>query len=116
MKLTEQEAEQEALKKLQLEREASQQQYEQAKLAEAKRRSSMFGDIKEILKAVEFTKKQLEAEADIANRERQNRMFYALSSMTPHHDDERLRMRKLVDGCVNAISNDVKVGFHLLSL
>lgn len=80
----------------------------------AKRKSSMFSDIKEMLKAVEFTKRQLEAdERGKRAGERDPRTFYALSG-TLEGDSERMRMKKLVDGCVNAISNDVKVKYWLL--
>lgn len=75
---------------------------------EKRRKSSMFSDIKEVLKAVEYTKNQIDSNAYKLSRERANKMFYLLNAV-PDEDSERLRMKKLVDGCIGAISNDVKV-------
>lgn len=72
----------------------------------------MFGDIKEVLKAVELTKKQIDMNAAQTMRERENKLANILSSVASGADqNERLRMKKLVDGCINAISTDVKVYF-----
>ena len=44
-------------------------------------------------------------------RERENKLANILSSVASGDQNERLRMKKLVDGCINAISTDVKVNF-----
>lgn len=70
-------------------------------------KSSMFTDIKELLKALESTKKQIEAETIVRIGERDPKILYALSSAL--EENQMLRTMKLVDGCISAISNDVKV-------
>jgi hypothetical protein len=42
--------------------------------------SSMFSDIKEVLKAVEYSKSKIEAENVTEHRDRNNTMFYVLNS------------------------------------
>lgn len=104
-----------------LEQVKRQREEEEAKLADLRsaasaaksprRKSSMFSDIKEMLKAVEYTKKQIENESSAAaggGLERDPKTFYTLSG-SGAVDSERARMKKLVDGCISAISNDVKV-------
>lgn len=75
-------------------------------------KSSLFTDIKELLKALESTKKQIEAETIVRLEERDPKILYALSSAL--EENQMLRTMKLVDGCISAISNDVKV-FAILS-
>ena len=112
-------SEEEAFIEAERKRQAEQDAAIQAKLNESetltknnKRKSSMFGDIKEVLKAVELTKKQIDMNAAQSMRERENKLANILSSVASGADqNERLRMKKLVDGCINAISTDVKVNF-----
>lgn len=112
-------SEEEAFIEAERKRQAEQDAAIQAKLNESetlaknnKRKSSMFGDIKEVLKAVELTKKQIDMNAAQSMRERENKLANILSSVASGADqNERLRMKKLVDGCINAISTDVKVDF-----
>ena len=111
-------SEEEAVIEAERKRQAEQDAAIQAKLNESetlaknnKRKSSMFGDIKEVLKAVELTKKQIDMNAAQTMRERENKLANILSSVASGDQNERLRMKKLVDGCINAISTDVKVYF-----
>lgn len=111
-------SEEEAVIEAERKRQAEQDAAIQAKLNESetlaknnKRKSSMFGDIKEVLKAVELTKKQIDMNAAQTMRERENKLANILSSVASGDQNERLRMKKLVDGCINAISTDVKVNF-----
>lgn len=46
-----------------------------------KRKSSMFSDIKEVLKAVEYSKNQIESNSSKLMRDRDNKMFYLLNSI-----------------------------------
>jgi hypothetical protein len=82
-------------------------------VSETPRTSSMFEDIKEVLKAVELSKSQIDANSmydNLTARDRKNQKFYTNLNITDINSiqNERMRMKHLVDGCVNAISNDVQ--------
>jgi hypothetical protein len=70
---------------------------------------SMFNDIKEVLKQAEYSKSKIESDLLDNVRIKNNKTFYILSSTEPNKRTENLRLKKLVDECMNAISNDVKV-------
>ncbi|CAF0840022.1 unnamed protein product [Brachionus calyciflorus] len=66
---------------------------------------SMFSDIKDILKKVEISKNKIDTFMNEIDRKKNTKMFYLLNE---NDKDEELRIKKLVDGCINAISNDVQ--------
>lgn len=67
--------------------------------------SSMFDDIKDVLKAVEYSKAKIDANDANRLKPRDDRMFHILNDASR---SEQLRLKKLVDGCVSAIASDVK--------
>ena len=78
---------------------------------------SMFNDIKQVLKAVEESKSKIDTRLSELNRQRENKLFYNKNIFNNHENengeqllgvDEQRRTRKLVDGCISAITTDVQ--------
>lgn len=71
----------------------------------------LFSDFDEVLKEIENSKSMLENDINTLLHNRENNLFYhvvAENSITSQDEKENIRMRKLVDGYLDAISNEVK--------
>ena len=85
----------------------------------------MFNDIKQVLKAVEESKSKIDTHLNELNRQRETKLFYNRTLSDDDYDysdnyvdaslsklkieaEEQRRTRKLVDGCISAITTDVQ--------
>jgi hypothetical protein len=82
--------------------------------SEITKTQSMFNDIKQVLKAVEESKSKIDTRLSELNRQRENKLFYNKTIFNNDNGelllgvDEQRRTRKLVDGCISAITTDVQ--------
>jgi hypothetical protein len=73
--------------------------------------TSSFADMQDFLKDIECSKKNLDDNIKALWRNRDNSFLYCLTgtSLIDKDENERLRIKKLVDGYLNAITDDIEV-------